>query len=62
MRIRKVIDKKIRSRRGDVNVAGDIQGVIAANVNEPGTNVVSSTSHNRIVQRSDRRTSKNKEV
>ncbi|HEX6348037.1 MAG TPA: hypothetical protein VF160_01450 [Candidatus Dormibacteraeota bacterium] len=62
MRIRKVIDKKIRSRREGVNVAGDIQGVIAANVNEPGMTVVSSTSHNRIVQRSGRRTSKNKEV
>ncbi len=62
MRIRKVIDKKIRSRREGVNVAGDIQGVIAANVNEPGTTVVSSTSHNRIVQRSGHRTGKNKEV
>ena len=62
MRIRKVIDKKIRSQREGINVAGDIQGVIAANVNEPGTTVVSSTSHNRIVQRSGQRTKKTKEV
>ena len=62
MRIRKVIDKKIRSQREGVNVVGDIQGVIAANVNEPGTTVVSSTSHNRIVQRSGQRTKKSKEV
>ncbi|TMF89466.1 MAG: hypothetical protein E6I08_04635 [Chloroflexi bacterium] len=62
MRIRKVIDRKIRSQREGLNVAGDIQGVIAANINEPGTTVVSSTSHNRIVQRSGRRTKKSKEV
>jgi hypothetical protein len=62
MRIRKVIDKTIRTRRRGVNVAGDIQGVIAANVNEPGTTVVSSTSRNRIVQTSGRRTNKDKEV
>ena len=62
MQIRKVIDKKIRSQRKGVNVAGDIQGVIAANVNEPGTNVVSSTTRNRIVQRSGPRTKKTKEV
>ena len=62
MRIRKVIDKKIRSRKNGMNVVGDIQGVIAANVNEPGTSIVSSTSHNRIVQRSGRRTEKPKEV
>jgi hypothetical protein len=62
MRLRKVIDKKIRSSKDGINVVGDIKSVIAANVNEPGTSVTSSTSRNRIVQRSGRRTDKSKEV
>ena len=62
MRFKKVIDKKIRSSKDGINVVGDIKSVIAANVNEPGTSVTSSTSHNRIVQRSGRRTEKSKEV
>ena len=62
MRVRKIIDRKIRSQQDGMNVVGHIQGVIAANVNEPGTSVISSTSHNRIVQRSTRRTEKPKEV
>jgi hypothetical protein len=48
--IRKVINKRIRRTGGGVDVAGDINAVIAANVGERGAhNRVSSSQ--RIVQR-----------
>ena len=54
MRIRKILDRQIRHRSEGVEIAGDVNAVISANVNEPGTTVTSTRSHNTIVQRSGR--------
>lgn len=49
--MRKVIRRRIRSQSDGINVAGDIQGVIAANIAKPGgTTRTSTTSHVRVVQ------------
>jgi hypothetical protein len=51
--IRKVIRRRIRHHAEGVDFAGDINAVVAANVNEPGSvNRVSSSSSQRVVQRS----------
>jgi hypothetical protein len=56
MKFRKVIRKRIRHEKDGVNVAGDVNATIAANVNEPGSRTkTSSRSRQRIVQRSGRR-------
>ena len=53
MKVRKVIRKRIRQQGKGSQVDADINAVVAANVNEPGSrNVVRSRS--RIVQRSGR--------
>lgn len=53
MKVRKVIRKRIRQQGRRSQVNADINAVVAANVNEPGSrNVVRSRS--RIVQRSGR--------
>jgi hypothetical protein len=52
MKIRKIIDRRIRHSADGVDVVGDVQGVISANVNEPGgSSHVSSSQRQRIVQR-----------
>jgi hypothetical protein len=49
--LRKIIQRRIRSRKGGLNAAGDVSAVIAANVGEkPGRTHVSSKSRHRIVQ------------
>jgi hypothetical protein len=40
MQLAKIIRRRIRERIGDVDVAGDLNAVISANVNQP-----SSTTH-----------------
>ena len=51
MNIRKLIEKRIRHSSGGVDVVGDVNAVIAANVDERGsTSQVSSRQ--RVVQRS----------
>ena len=52
MRIRKVIDKRVRSREGGVNVDAGINAVVAANVNEKGPVRTTLSSSRRIVQKS----------
>jgi hypothetical protein len=55
--IKKVIQRRIRHAGAGVNAVGDVNAVIAANVNEGGSRThVSSRSHQRIVQRSGRTT------
>jgi hypothetical protein len=51
MKIRKIIRKRIRHNKGGVQVAGDINAVIAANVDE-GDSRSHVSNHQRIVQRS----------
>ena len=51
MKVRKVLRKHLRRAGAGVDVAGDLNAVVAANVNEPGTSRVSSRQRTRIVQR-----------
>jgi hypothetical protein len=54
MGLRKVINKRIRHASKGINVAGDVNAVIAANT-DPGTSShVSSKQRTRIVQRGGR--------
>jgi hypothetical protein len=53
MNLRKVITRRIRRQADGVDVQGDINAVVAANVNEPGSSTAVSSSQ-RIVQRSGR--------
>jgi hypothetical protein len=58
MKVRKVISRELKDERdgddGSVNVAGSINAVVAANVNEPGAQRTKVSSHQRIVQRNGR--------
>jgi hypothetical protein len=51
MNIRKIIDRRIRHSGDGVDVVGDVNAVISANVNEPGGSTHVS-SRQRVVQRS----------
>ena len=52
MRIRRIVRKRIQRQSDGINFAGDLNAVIAANVNEPGSQThVRTRSSNRIVQR-----------
>jgi hypothetical protein len=56
MRVAEIIRRRIRKESEGVNFAGDVNAAIAANVGERGgTTHVSSSSSQRIVQRSGRR-------
>jgi hypothetical protein len=50
--MRKVFNKRIRRRSGGVDLAADINGVIAVNTGEGEQETVSSNSRTRVVQRS----------
>jgi hypothetical protein len=54
MKLRKVIQKHLRHDADGVSLAGAIQAVVSANVNEPGTTVTNVRSETRIVQRDGR--------
>ncbi len=54
VKLLKVIKRQIRSERDGVTVAGNIDAVVSANVNEPGTTKTSVRSSTRIVQRNGR--------
>lgn len=55
MKIRKVIRRTLKDEGNDgVNVAGSINAVVSANVNEPGSQSTHVSSHQRIVQRNGR--------
>lgn len=51
MKLRKVIQRHIAGEKDGVSVAGGLDAVVSANVNEPGTTETSVRSHTRIVQR-----------
>jgi hypothetical protein len=53
MKINKVIRRRLRERLRGVDVAGDLNAVIAANVNEPGSSTHVSSKQT-VVQRSGR--------
>ena len=53
MNIRKVISRRIRKQADGVDLAGDVNAVISANVGERGS-VTRTSSKQRIVQRSGR--------
>lgn len=53
MRMAKIIRRRIRERLGGVDVVGDVDAAVAANVGERGATTRASSSH-RVVQRSGR--------
>ena len=53
MKLNKVIRRRFRERLRGVDVAGDLNAVIAANVNEPGSSTRVSSKQT-VVQRSGR--------
>jgi hypothetical protein len=53
--LRKIIAKRFERTRDGINVAGDVNAVVSANVDEPSsTNAASRRTRTRIVQRSGR--------
>lgn len=54
MKIRKVIDKPFSHKDKNVEVAGAINAVVSADVNESGSAHTKVSSHQRIVQRNGR--------
>jgi hypothetical protein len=56
MNFLRVISKRIRREESGVQIAGDFNAVVSANVGERGsTSRVTSTQRSRVVQRSSRR-------
>ena len=55
MNLRKVIDRRIRRKAAGLDLQGDVNAVIAANVNERGA--TTSASHKQTVTRRSGRTS-----
>jgi hypothetical protein len=52
MNVRKILQRRIRHSGGGVNAVGDINAVVAGNVNEPGSHThVSTSQRTRVVQR-----------
>jgi hypothetical protein len=51
VRLRKVIQKRIRDQRDGTDIVADLNAVVAANVREPGTSAAQVSSQNRIVQK-----------
>ena len=57
MNINKILRRRIRERIGDVDFAGDVNAVLAANVDE-SSSTTSVSSHQTVVQRSGARQTK----
>jgi hypothetical protein len=56
MQLRKIISKRIRRDEGGIQVAGDVNAVVSANVGQPGSSShVSSRQTARVVQQAGRR-------
>ncbi len=51
MRIRKVVNRRLRRSSPGEQVAGDVQATIAVNLGEPGEARTSAEQHVRVVQR-----------
>jgi hypothetical protein len=60
VKVRKVIRKRIRHDKDGVHIAGDINAVVAGNINEGRGARSTSTSRQRIVQKA-RRTASSKD-
>ena len=54
MKLRKVIRRRVNKSADGVSVAGGIDAVVSASVNDPGTTRTSVRSKTRIVQRGGR--------
>jgi hypothetical protein len=54
MQLRKVIEKRLRHEARGVNLAGGVNAVVSANVNETGRAATRVSSREHIVQRSGR--------
>ena len=54
MNVRKLIQRRIRHQGGGVDLVGDVNAVIAANVNDRGSSHTSVSSRQRIVQQGGR--------
>ncbi len=52
MNVRRLIQKRIRHASEGVNVVGDVNAAVSANVNEPGPSRTHVSSRQRVVQRS----------
>jgi hypothetical protein len=55
VKIRKLIQRRLRHEREGMNVSGDVNAAISANVNEPGPSRTHVSTRQRVVQRSGRR-------
>jgi hypothetical protein len=56
VKIKKVVQKKLDHDADGVRVAGTVNAVISASINEPGTSATSVSSRQRIVQRKGKTT------
>ncbi len=54
MKFKKIISKPFRHEGEDASVAGGVNAVVSANVNEPGKSHTRVSSRQRIVQRNGR--------
>lgn len=54
MKVRKLIQKRLRHEGSGVNLAGDVNAAVSANVNEPGPSHTHVSSRQRVIQRSGR--------
>ena len=58
MKVRKVIGRyledEVEDKDGNINVAGSVNAVVSANVDEPGSHRTRVSSRQRIVQRNGR--------
>jgi hypothetical protein len=55
VKLRKVIQKKLRHEGNGVTAAGDVNAAVVANVNEPGPSRTHVSTRQRVVQRSGSR-------
>ena len=56
MQVRKIIQRRLRSRRGGVDVAADLNAAIAANVGERGQTTHVSSRSTAASERAERKT------
>lgn len=55
MKIRKVINRPIRSKSKGINIVGGVTGAVSANINESGGSQVVSRHKVHVVQASERK-------
>jgi hypothetical protein len=60
MNIKKIVQRRIRERIGDVDVTGDVNAVVAANVDEPSSRTHVS-SHQTVVHLAGAKQAHNRE-